>query len=148
LRVVCDTRLSLPLTLKLFSKTLAAGTVVACGAKASPARRRALEARGVRVCVLPADAEGISPDALLRWLARQGCQDVLLEGGARLGTAWLRQGCIDRVALFTAPRVLGCEGLGWCGPLGLAGLRQAITGRLTQCERVGEDALLVVEVRT
>src|SRR5262249_10940807 len=41
LRVVCDTRLALPLGLALFSRALARGTVVACGADAPRARERA-----------------------------------------------------------------------------------------------------------
>ena len=146
LRVVCDTRLALPGRLRLFGRALAKGTVVACGRHANAARARALEARGVRVWRLPVRHGHVAPAALARRLAEEGCHEVLIESGAGLGTAWLRAGLVDRVALFVAPRVLGAEGLEWCGPLGRRRLARAVPGRLAGIERVGEDALLVMEV--
>ena len=117
LRVVCDTRLRLPPTLRLLAR--GRGTVVACcGRKAPRSRQRVLESHGVTVWRLPATVRGVSPRALLGRLAREGCHDVLLEGGAALAASWLRAGVVDRIALFTAPRVLGAGGLVWPGPLG------------------------------
>jgi diaminohydroxyphosphoribosylaminopyrimidine deaminase/5-amino-6-(5-phosphoribosylamino)uracil reductase len=89
LRVVLDTRLELPLSLKLFGRALARGTVVVCGPRA-PARRAArLTARGVTVWRLPLARGGVSGRAVLERLAREGAQEVLLESGAKLGTPWL-----------------------------------------------------------
>jgi diaminohydroxyphosphoribosylaminopyrimidine deaminase/5-amino-6-(5-phosphoribosylamino)uracil reductase len=146
LRVVCDTHLRLPLGLRLFGPALARGTVVACGRGAPPGRVRDLERRGVTVWRLPLSAGRVSPRALAARLVRAGCYEVLLEGGPRLGTAWLRAGLVDRFALFTAPRVLGAEGLAWCGPLGNGSLTGALQGRVSVCGSVGEDAFVMVEM--
>lgn len=143
LRVVCARGLELPLSLRLFGPRLAPGTVVACGPRAPRAREAALVRRGVRVWRLPLARGGVSGPALLRRLVREGCYDVLLEGGASLGTAWLRGGLVDRVALFVAPRILGAEGLAWCGPLGRGGLVRALPGRIVASERCGDDLLIV-----
>ena len=83
---------------------------------------------------------------LARRLAEAGCHEVLLEGGARLGTAWMRAGLVDRLALYAAPRVLGAEGLAWCGPLGGLPLARARAGRVLEQRRCGEDAYLLVEM--
>jgi len=144
LRLVCDARLRLPLTRRLFRPPLARGTVVACGTRASLARRAALEARGVRVLPLPAPGGAVSPPALLRRLGTEGIQEVLLEGGARLGTSWLRAGMIDRLILAVAPMVIGGEGLGWCGPLGRRRLERALRGRVVERRVLGPDTLMVV----
>jgi diaminohydroxyphosphoribosylaminopyrimidine deaminase/5-amino-6-(5-phosphoribosylamino)uracil reductase len=144
LRVVCDTRLALPPTLKLFSRALAAGTVVACGPKAPAARERALAARGVRVWRLPLADGAVSPEAVARSLAGEGCHEVLLEGGATLGTAWWRAGLIGRVALFQAPAVLGGDGMAWLGRLGGVPLTRAPRGRVIARECLGDDTLLHV----
>ena len=146
LRVVCDTRLRLPAGLRLFGPALAKGTVVACGRSAPAARARALERRGVRVWRLPLAAGRVSPHALARRLAREGCHEVLLESGPTLGTAWLRSGLVDRIAVFTAPRVLGAEGLDWCGPLGRGSLARALRGRITVCREVGVDSFVMVRL--
>ena len=140
LRVVCDTRLSLPGTLRMFRDRKA--TVVACGRAASRRRQRALEALGVGVWRLPTGSSGISPRPLLRRLARVGCHEVLIEGGAALAGSWLAAGVIDRLALFVAPRLLGNRGLSWAPPLG-----RPREGRITEHRAVGHDLYCLVEMR-
>jgi diaminohydroxyphosphoribosylaminopyrimidine deaminase/5-amino-6-(5-phosphoribosylamino)uracil reductase len=146
LRVVCDTRLRLPASLGLFGKDLARGTVVACAKSAPANRRKALETRGVEVWPLALEGGHVSPRALARRLADAGCHEVLLEGGATLGTAWFKAGLVDRLALYTAPRLLGGEGLAWCGPLGKIGIERARAGRVVEQRRFGEDAFLMVDL--
>jgi len=146
LRVVCDTRLRLPPGLRLFGPALASGTVVACGRAAPVARVRALERRGVAVWRLPLAGGRVSPRALARRLAGAGCFDVLLESGPTLGTAWLRAGLLGRLALFTAPRVLGATGLAWCGPLAQDALPEALGGSICASGMVGADSFMMVEI--
>lgn len=144
LRVVCDTRLALPATLQVYAPALAHGTVVVCGADAPASRERALAARGVTVWRLPLAGGHVSPRAIARRLAAAGLHEVLLEGGATLGTAWLRAGIVTRIAMFAAPILLG-EGLAWCGPLGRT-LAKAHRGTFTHTERVGDDVLLWLDL--
>jgi diaminohydroxyphosphoribosylaminopyrimidine deaminase / 5-amino-6-(5-phosphoribosylamino)uracil reductase len=146
LRVVCDTRLRLPLGLRLFGPALARGTVVACAADAPAARAAQLERRGVAVWRLPKAGGGVSPRALARRLAAEGRYEVLLECGPRLGTSWLKAGLVSRLALFTAPRVLGGEGLAWCGALGRGSLARALPGRFRNCGGVGGDSFVMVDL--
>ena len=145
LRVVVDSRLELPLSLKLYGRSLARGTVVACGASAPAARERALEKRGVRVWRFPGRGR-VAPAALLAKLAREGVHEALLECGPALGTPWLRSGHVDRLALFVAPRLLGAEGLGWLGPLGRGRLERSLAGRFLEERRFGDDAFLLFEL--
>ena len=140
LRVVCDTNLRLPRSLRLLRPPLARGTVVACGRAAPKAAERALAARGVRVWRLPRAGAGVSPRALLRRLSREGCHEVLLEGGAALAASWLEAGVVDRVARFTAPRILG-GGLSWGGAL-----THPLRGRLVEHARLGADAYELFEL--
>jgi diaminohydroxyphosphoribosylaminopyrimidine deaminase/5-amino-6-(5-phosphoribosylamino)uracil reductase len=150
LRVVCDTRLRLPRRLRLFGP-LALGTVVACARRAVGAgrgrmRRRELEARGVAVWPLAGGGRGVAPHALARRLAAEGCADVLLECGARLGDAWLEAGLVDELALFVAPRVLCGGAQAWSGALPARRLEEALGGRLIEVRRLGRDVLLRVAV--
>ena len=144
LRVVVDSRLSLPPRLKLFSPPLARGTVVACTAAAPAARERALAARGVTVWRLPAARLRVSLAALAERLAREGRHEVLLEGGGTLGASFVRDGLVQRIVLYTAPFVLG-GGLAWCDGLSLP-LDRAGHGRVVSATLVGDDARLVVEL--
>ena len=143
LRVLCDTRLRLPRTLRLLRPPLARGTVVACGPRASRVAERVLRARGVEVWRLPSGRSGISLPALARRLAREGRHEVLVEGGARMATSWLGSRMVDRLALFTAPRVLGEGGLDWCGALG-----RPLAGRVVEHGRAGEDLWCMVHLES
>ena len=141
LRVVCDSELRLPLDLRLFGAGLAAGTVVACAQDAPQSRERALAARGVTVWRLARTADGVSPAALVARLGREGRHEVMVEGGATLACACIRAGVVDRIALFTAPRLLGSRGLAWCGPLE----RPVSLGRVLEQRRVGPDLFAMIE---
>lgn len=140
LRVICDTRLRLPTSLRLLRH--GRGTVVACSDEKAPrSRQGALEANGVEVWRLRATGRGVSPRNLLRRLAKEGCHDVLLEGGSALAASFLSAGVVDRIALFTAPRVLGEGGLAWPGRLG-----GAWRGRVVDHARAGADLYTMIEV--
>jgi len=140
LRVVCDAEAALPPGLHVLSGALARGTVVACTARASARRVRALEARGVTVWRLKEGPGGVSPRALAERLAREGRYEVLVEGGAALAGSWLAAGVVDRLALFTAPAVLGAGALAWAPELN--GRRPA--GRVIETRRLGSDVLTLV----
>lgn len=146
LRVVCDTRLALPARLRLFAPSLARGTVVACGRRAPERRARALLARGVRVWRLPEThgSGGVSARALARRLAREGCHEVMLESGPTLGTAWLRAGLVDRIALFSAPLLIGAGGLAWCGALPRAPHALGLSIRTLARRALGHDTLTLL----
>jgi len=142
LRIVCDSRLALPRTLHLLRPPLSRGTVIACARSAPKRAERALAAAGVRVWRLPGPAErGVSPRALLRRMAREGLQEVMVEGGARLARSFLAARAVDRLALFAAPVVIGDGGLSWSGPL-----TGELTGRTVALQRLGTDTLVLVEL--
>ena len=69
---------------------------------------------------------------------------MLLEGGATLGTAFLRERLVDRLVLGLGPRVLG-DGLAWSGPLGVT-LASAPRARLVSLDRAGLDAWMVLDL--
>jgi diaminohydroxyphosphoribosylaminopyrimidine deaminase/5-amino-6-(5-phosphoribosylamino)uracil reductase len=146
LRVVCDTRLRLSPRLRLFRAPLASGTVVACGSRAPRAKVRRLEEQGVEVWRLPVAGGGVSPRALARRLVREGCHEVLMESGGALGSSWLGQGLVDRIALFSAPAILGA-GRHWSDSLGARPLGRRTTARLVAQKRIGHDLLLTFELK-
>ncbi|HEV2902334.1 MAG TPA: bifunctional diaminohydroxyphosphoribosylaminopyrimidine deaminase/5-amino-6-(5-phosphoribosylamino)uracil reductase RibD [Gaiellaceae bacterium] len=69
-------------------------------------------------------------------LAEEGVQSLLLEGGPRIAAAFLREGLLDKVLLFVAPKLAGA------GPTVFEGeIAPARLHRLTS-RPVGEDVLL------
>lgn len=62
---------------------------------------------GAEVISLPNAAGKVSLPALLRELAARQCNDVLVEAGAKLAGAFIREGLVDELVIYMAPRLLG-----------------------------------------
>lgn len=118
-RVVLDSGLRLPVTSKLAQGAASvAPTWVVTLAGADPDRAAALEAFGVRILRVDADAAGRLPvDASLTAIAGHGITRLLVEGGPTVATAFLKAGLIDRVEWFRAPMLIGGDGLPAVGGL-------------------------------
>lgn len=145
LRVIVDSRLRLPLTAHVLTKKAAPGTLLA-SVTSQGRKLAALRARGATVLPLPGRDGRVSLRRLLRALGRRGIASVLLEGGATLAAAALRDGLVDRVCVFLAPTLIGGDGRPLLASLGVDRLRAAPRLRWRAVERLGDDWLLCAEV--
>ena len=73
-------------------------------------------------------------------LAGEGIQSLLLEGGPRVAAAFLREGLLDKLLVFIAPKLAGA------GPRLLEGEIPAARLRRLTSRSVGEDVLLTAYV--
>ena len=140
LRVVLDSSLRLPMTSRLLATARRAPLLVATASRDS-ARIAALEAAGARVWSFEPSRERRVPlEPLLRRLAREGAISILVEGGATLHSALLREGLADRVAVGIAPLLLGGRGAAtWTRDLGRARLADGIPLTSLRVRRLGRD---------
>lgn len=119
LRVVLTASGDLPAQLALLQPELVGGTCIITGESCPRVWRERLEESGAQVITVATNAAG-QPDLLaaLCALNQRGAMHVLIEGGARvLGEAFDSE-CIDHVAAFVAPKLVGGSG----APSPLAGL--------------------------
>jgi len=135
-RVVLDTRLSLPRSLRLFRPRSGATTLVAHARALVPRLPPGVEpvrcrARGGRVDL--AD--------LLDKLGQRGLTSVLVEGGAGVATSLLEARLVDRLLVFVAPLVVGEGGLAWAGGKGPRRMADALRIEEVRVTRLGEDLL-------
>ncbi|MEO8606200.1 MAG: RibD family protein, partial [bacterium] len=144
LRVVVDGRLRVPLAARVLTKTAARGTVLAT-VNANQRKLNAYRARGAEVLTLPGRDGRLSLRRLLRQLAARGVNTVLLEGGATLAAAALREGVVDRIALFLAPKLVGGDGIPMLASLGVRTMAGAPALRISGIEAVGVDWLVRAE---
>jgi len=59
------------------------------------------------------------------FLAQKGLNRVIIEGGAKVGTSFLRNSLIDRLYIFKAPKILGSDGVSFIGKLNFDSLSSA-----------------------
>jgi diaminohydroxyphosphoribosylaminopyrimidine deaminase/5-amino-6-(5-phosphoribosylamino)uracil reductase len=143
LRVVVDREARLPVASQLV-RTVDQGPVLLLVEPDAPAdRRAALEAAGVETMAAASLAEG------LRLLAAREIQTVLCEGGAILAGGLLKDGLIDRVLLFVAPRILGDPDAPalFGASFSPASIADAVSLQSLEPLRIGADILLDAWVR-
>jgi riboflavin-specific deaminase-like protein len=139
-RVVVDSTLRLPLSAKLLTDG-AAPTLLATTDRATPERRRVFATAGVDVLVLPATPHGrVDLGALLDELGRRGLDSLLVEGGAGLITALLREHRVRRLVVSIAPIIVGA-GIEAVGDLDIVRLRDAVAFRRASFSQVGPDVI-------
>ncbi|MDO3380022.1 bifunctional diaminohydroxyphosphoribosylaminopyrimidine deaminase/5-amino-6-(5-phosphoribosylamino)uracil reductase RibD [Geoalkalibacter halelectricus] len=146
-RVVVDSRLRLPEDAKLLHLDSDAPTVIATTEQASYGKIRKLRDLGARVLVLPAKQERVDLGALLTALGGMDLQHLLLEGGADLNGAFLRERLIDRVLVYIAPRLIGGDGKALFDGVGAPTLSKAASLANLRLRRFGDDLCYEGEVR-
>jgi diaminohydroxyphosphoribosylaminopyrimidine deaminase / 5-amino-6-(5-phosphoribosylamino)uracil reductase len=140
LRVVVDSHLRTPASARMLA--LPGGTLIACLAGANPAGVEALRAAGARVQEFPEDRGRVHLESLLRWLAGQEVNEVLLEAGPTLAGAALTGGLIDELVLYTAPHLMGDEARGLFQLPGLTRMEHRIPLTIDEVRRIGPDLRL------
>jgi diaminohydroxyphosphoribosylaminopyrimidine deaminase/5-amino-6-(5-phosphoribosylamino)uracil reductase len=140
-RVVADTHLRTPLRARLLATARETPTWLLHGPGADPDRLRAFAELGAVLHQVPGSPAGIDLGAGLAALADAGITRLMVEGGAKLAAALLRDGLVDRLAWFHAPGVMGGDGWPAAQAFGvepLAAMPRFVRHRSTP---IGEDML-------
>lgn len=141
IRVVLDPGLAIPLGARLFSQP---GETWLLHHRGDPERVRALREIGARVETVPGSGERLEPEAVLRWLAAQGINEVLLESGPTLAGAFVAAGLVDELILYLAPHLMGDQARGLLHLPGLLRMEQRIEFQFQDVRRVGRDLRLTL----
>jgi len=144
-RVVLSSRLDIDLASKLL-RGENAGKLIAFraddGDEKILSRERALVALGTRVFAIPRSTDGgLDLSAALDWLYALSLRSVLVEGGPRVFTSFVKAGLFQKVSIFTAPLLIG-EGKSSLGDLGLRVLSSACRLRRVRYTRIGDQMLM------
>jgi len=147
LRVTLDRELAIPETHNLVSDELCDRTIIFTSeGLADSDRARRLRDRGVTVQGIPLTAEGLLLEEIFRYLADNGSNSVLLEGGSGIAAALLRENLAQKLILFVAPKLLG-GGFPSFPELGVAHLAQARMLTFSSVEPLGEDLAIEAYVQ-
>ncbi len=135
LRVVVDSRLETPLDARILA---APGRALVYAAAPDAERRRAFEARGVEVALMPGPGAKVDLAAMLADLGRREINELHVEAGHKLNGSMVRAGLVDEYLVYVAPKLLGSgRELALFGPL--ERLDEAPALRYTDVTRIGED---------
>jgi diaminohydroxyphosphoribosylaminopyrimidine deaminase/5-amino-6-(5-phosphoribosylamino)uracil reductase len=118
LRIVMDSQLRLPLDSQMVRQ--AKDDVVAVTTSASNLeRRKALEARGIKILVMDGPGGRADLGGLIEWLGRERYLSLMIEAGSKLNWTALETKRADRIFFYYAPKILGgLEALPLAGGIG------------------------------
>ena len=142
-RAVVDNGLRIPPDARLLQQP----GVVIYTAASDAGRMSALETAGAQVLALPDENGRVSLPAALRDLASRGCNEVLVEAGAKLNGALLEAGLVDELVLYLAPQMLGDMARGMARLGELTDLAQRVELEWRDVRHVGRDLRVVARVR-
>jgi diaminohydroxyphosphoribosylaminopyrimidine deaminase/5-amino-6-(5-phosphoribosylamino)uracil reductase len=147
-RIVLDSRASLPSETQLVQTARQWPVLVAVGPEAGETDRRRLASAGCEVLVLAEPEAQQRLTALLDELGRRRMTNLLVEGGGRLLGALFDLQAIDEVHVFIAPKLFGgTEAVVPLAGLGIQQPSEAAWLDSPQIERIGPDMYITGRVR-
>jgi len=105
-----------------------------------------LRAAGATLVQVPSTSQGLDLGAVLDELGRREINEVLVEAGATLSGALLRQGLVDELLLYVAPMLMGSLARPLFA-LPLNSMAEAISLELVDQRRFGADMRLIYRPR-
>jgi diaminohydroxyphosphoribosylaminopyrimidine deaminase/5-amino-6-(5-phosphoribosylamino)uracil reductase len=143
LRLVLDSTLRLPLDSNM-ARSAAEDLLVVATSAASPERRKALEGRGIEVCIFDGPRGRVDIRDVVSLLSERRYLSVMIEAGSKVNWAALESGAVDKVFLYYAPKILGgTESLPMAGGQGRLRRKDAIVLERTALHPIPPDEFAV-----
>ncbi len=143
-RVILDSALSLPLELNVFSDKFTDRTIVFTSLSSFKAKKEKIEklnSLGIEILPVKSKRRKLDLKDVLEKLAEKGIASVLVEGGGKIFTEFIKRKLADKVFVFIAPKILG-KGIQSISDIGIKSIRDIITLKEVSVQSFGDDVLI------
>jgi len=106
-KIILDTRLQLSLKANVFKDVQPGDVIVATTTKADKVKLDLLNRKNVQVMVCPTYDNRVDLQWLFKELAKMEITSILIEGGATMIGAALKEKLVDKMMVFVAPKIMG-----------------------------------------
>lgn len=142
LKIVTDTACRIPLDSKVLANDPQL-TLLAVTGMADKGKMKTLERMGAQVLICPVKEGHVDLSFLMRSVAAMGIDSVMIEGGSTLAFSALKEGIVDKVIGFVAPKILGgASAPAPVGGSGIQGMDKAIHIRDWKIRKIGNDLMI------
>lgn len=141
---VVDSKLDIPLDAHVL-KAPSGCLIYTCSTKQS--KIEALQALGATVIAMPNAAGKVDLAAMLRDLAQRGTNELHVEAGFKLNGSLIREGLVDELLFYQAPKLLGTGAMGIANFGPLDSLDQGLPLVFHDVARLGPDLRIVARVQ-
>ena len=140
-RIIIDPKLRTPYAARIIKNTKIAKTIIVTARKAPKAKVAKFRQKGVEFVFLPLSKRGnVDLKKIIRILYRKGIKSILVEGGGRIITSFIKKGIVDKLIVIISPRILG-KGKSSVGDLGIGNIKWALKLRIKSAKRLGKDVV-------
>ncbi len=139
MKIVVDSKLKIPKSCNLMKDP--AKLIIATTGKASKNDIKKMQQKGVNVITAKSKNGMVNLQELMKQLGKHEITSVMIEGGSELNSTAIKAGVVDKMLIFTAPKIIG-NGLGAIGNLGIKKIDKAINLKNPVCRRIGKDMLV------
>lgn len=144
-RVILDSRLRIPLDCEIVRTHNEAPVLIVTTTQADREKASRLRELGIDILVVPPDKSGeIDLNHLLGALGERHISSLLVEGGGKVITSFLRQKLADKLVVAIAPKILG-RGFDAVAELDIVQISQSLPLTFQKISRAGAD--IVIEAR-
>ncbi len=147
-RIILDPSLKTPMDSQIVRSAAQNPVWILCSADADLDKRQHMESQALIIIPLSLENGLLSPPDILRRLAQKGITRLMIEGGGKTITSFLRSRLVDRLAWFRAPILIGEDGLKAIRTLDIAGLNDAQALMLESREILDKDFLEIWRCRS
>ena len=139
MKIVVDSSLKIPKSCNLMKDP--AKLIIATTSKAPKNAVKKLQQKGINVIVTKSKNGMVELQDLMKQLGKHEITSVMIEGGSQLNSSAIKEGIVDRVLIFTAPKIIG-NGIGAIGSLGIKKINNAINLKNPLTRKIGKDLLI------
>ena len=149
LRVIVDSKLSIPEESAIVKSATEYKTVIACTDGADKEKRQCLEAKGINVIICnDENSSHVDLRKVISWLGENKYDSLLIEGGGQIHESALKSGIVNHAYAYIAPKIFGgdkaktpVEGEGIDVPA------KAAVFELRDTKVLGKDILLEYDIK-
>lgn len=138
-RIIIDSNLRVPMESKII-KNNNGNTIVACVKNSNMEKKEKLQSIGVKVIETEPINERVNLQQLMIKLGQENIDSILIEGGGTLNFSALREGIVDKVRFYIAPKIIGGEkSRNSVGGEGFSTLDQCVNLTNITYEQIGDE---------
>lgn len=139
IKVITDSTLKISERSKIFKDP--SKVIIATTTKAPKKKIKKLHHKGVNVIVVESNKGLVDLKELLKELGKNQITSIMIEGGSHLNASAIKEKIVDKVLIFTAPKIIG-NGLGAISNLGIKKIDKAIKLKNISSRKIGKDLLV------
>ncbi|MBN2569868.1 MAG: bifunctional diaminohydroxyphosphoribosylaminopyrimidine deaminase/5-amino-6-(5-phosphoribosylamino)uracil reductase RibD [Deltaproteobacteria bacterium] len=142
IRIVVDSHLKIPPNARILNNQGDSKTIIISSTRHSEDNLSRLKDMGIETIIIPEHGENlIDLEACLTKLGERGISSILVEGGSKMITSFMKKRLVDKLIAITAPRIMG-TGVEAVGNLDIMTVDDSIRLDILKISRKGSDIIV------